>query len=265
MSDQNKYYLFSKETETMLQLSEPLKERLNEHGFIPTSTPFEANFILSVGGDNTFLQAVRKTGFRNDCIYIGVNTDDLGFYTDFTLDQLEPLMMAMKEEQLKVRRYPVLKVKIDQKDPFYCLNECTIRSSVIKTFVMDVIIDDQYFETFRGDGMIVSTPTGSTAYNKSVGGAVIDPKLPSMQISEISSLNNSEYRTLGTSFILGSDRSLTLKIVQTGNEHPVIGIDNEALAFPQVKQVHLQLANRYIKVLKLDNNSFWDRVQRKFL
>ena len=57
-------------------------------------------------------------------------------------------------------------------------------------------INENHFETFRGDGMIISTPTGSTAYNKSVSGAVVDPLIPCMQVSELASLNNNNYRTL---------------------------------------------------------------------
>ncbi len=65
---------------------------------------------------------------------------------------------------------------------------------------IDVFIDDLHFETFRGDGIIVSTPTGSTGYNKSVHGAVVDPLLPCFQVSELASLNSNRYRTLGSPF-----------------------------------------------------------------
>ncbi|KYG32169.1 NAD kinase [Alkalihalobacillus trypoxylicola] len=265
METKEKVYLFYKETEEMISHAELVKNALQKNGFIPCSTPHDASYIISIGGDNTFLQAIRKTGFRNDNVYLGVNIDQVGFYTDFMINDLEPLIHELQQSEQDVRRYPVLEVSVDNKSPFYCLNECSIRSSIIKTLVLEVIIDDHHFETFRGDGMIVSTPTGSTAYNKSVGGAIIDPKLPSMQVSEVSSLNNNEFRTLGTSFILGSERLLTLKVVQTGNEHPIIGVDNEALSIRKAKQVQIKLANRQVKVLKLKDNSFWHRVQRKFL
>ena len=78
---------------------------------------------------------------------------------------------------------------------------------------MDVYINDLHFETFRGDGLIVSTPTGSTGYNKSVHGAIVDPKLTCMQITELGSLNNNQYRTLGSPFIL-SDKTLTLVVAK---------------------------------------------------
>lgn len=265
MTNRNHLYLFYKRTQEIEEQVKPLIQLAEQAGFNLVNNVEEADIIASIGGDNAFLQATRKTGFREDCLYVGVNTDTLGFYTDFMIQDIEQMIQAMKHEEVEVRRYPILKVTVDQEQPFYCLNECSIRSNVIKTFVIDVFIDDLAFETFRGDGMIVSTPTGSTAYNMSVKGAVVDPTLPSLQVSEIASLNNNEYRTLGTSFLLGAERTLTLKVVQDGNDHPIIGVDNEALSIRHAKEIKLSLANKSIKVLKLKNNSFWQKVQRNFL
>ncbi|WP_368503548.1 NAD kinase [Alkalihalophilus sp. As8PL] len=265
MISRKNLYFFYKQTPDMQEIVTPLEDLAEENGFHLVHTIDEANIIVSVGGDNAFLQATRKTGFRDDCLYIGVNTDQLGFYTDFTISDQKRMIQAMKNDEVEVRRYPVLEVTIDNEKPIFCLNECSIRSNVIKTFVIDVVIDEFPFETFRGDGMIVSTPTGSTAYNKSVRGAVIDPTLPSMQVSELASLNNNQYRTLGTSFVLGPDRKLLLNVVQDGNDHPIIGADNEALSIRHAKQISIKLADRHIKVLKLKSNSFWQKVQRNFL
>lgn len=113
--------------------------------------------------------------------------------------------------------------------------------------------------------MIISTPTGSTAYNKSVSGAVVDPLISCMQVSELASLNNNTYRTLGSSFILSSERKLTLQVVQDGNEHPIIGLDNEALSTRNVKKVEIRLSDKKIKTVKLKDNSFWEKVKRSFL
>ncbi|GAE25837.1 NAD kinase [Halalkalibacter wakoensis JCM 9140] len=265
MSSRTNLYLSYKRTNEMEELVNPLKALAEENNFTLVTNVEEANIIASIGGDNAFLQATRKTGFKQDCLYVGVSTDSLGFYTDFSIQDMKQMIHALQNEEVEVRRYPILKVTVDNEKPFYCLNECSIRSNVIKTFVIDVFIDDLHFETFRGDGMIVSTPTGSTAYNMSVNGAVVDPTLLSLQVSEIASLNNNEYRTLGTSFLLGQDRTLTLKVVQDGNDHPIIGVDNEALSIRHAKQLKLQLAEQSIKVLKLKNNSFWEKVQRNFI
>lgn len=68
--------------------------------------------------------------------------------------------------------------------------------------VADVMVSDVILERFRGDGLSVSTPTGSTAYNKSLGGALLYPTIEAMQLAEISSLNNRVYRTLGSSIVV---------------------------------------------------------------
>src|SRR5699024_5325853 len=105
----------------------------------------------------------------------------------------------------------------------------------------------------------------STGYNKSNQGAVIDPKIPCFQVSELASLNNNRYRTLGSSFVLNQDRKLTLDVVQDGNDHPIIGLDNEALPIRNIQKLTVTLSENVIKTVKLKNNSYWDRVKRTFL
>jgi NAD+ kinase len=261
----NVYFYYKKEDELVHKVK-GLTSLAEEQGFNVVPDSKQANIIVSIGGDGTFLQAVRKTNFRADCLYVGISVKGtVSLYCDFKIEETDKMIEAMREAQIEVRRYPILDVTIDGHTTFQCLNECSIRSGIIKTFVIDVFIDDLHFETFRGDGMIISTPTGSTAYNKSVQGAVVDPLLPCLQVSELASLNNNKYRTLGSPFILSADRKLTLKIVQDGNDHPVIGMDNDALSIRHVEKIELSLSHSIIKTVKLKDNSFWEKVKRTFL
>ena len=84
-------------------------------------------------------------------------------------------------------------------------------------------------------------------------------------MSELAYLNNNQYRTLGSSFILAGDRKLTLKVVQDGNDYPIMGMDNEALSIQHVEKIEVQLSDKQIKTLKLKDNSFWEKVKRNFL
>jgi len=262
----NRMYFFYKHDDELTKHVQPLVNLAKEHGFIVVDDHQDANVIVSIGDDGTFLQAVRQTGFRDDCLYAGISTlSSRGFYCDFQIEDTEHMIQAASSEQIEVRRYPIIEVTIDNTASFFCLNECSIRSGIIKTFVMDVFIDDLHFETFRGDGMIVATPTGSTAYNKSVNGAVVDPLLPCIQVSELASLNNNRYRTLGSSFILSGKRKLTLKISPEGNHYPLIGMDNEALSIRHIEKIDISLSDRVIKTVRLKDNSFWEKVKRTFL
>src|SRR5699024_3883118 len=99
----------------------------------------------------------------------------------------------------------------------------------------------------------------------STHGSVIDPLIPSFQVSDLASLNNNRYRTLGSSFVLSKDRKLTLDVVQDGNDYPIIGFDNEAYSIKHIKNVTIGINNKVIITVKLKNNSYWDRVKRTFL
>lgn len=266
MPNRRNIFFYHKKDSDMLATVSPLYELAVKQGFTVVKDHKDANIIVSVGGDGTFLQAVRKTGFREDCLYAGISTtESLKVYCDFHINEIDKMIEATTNEQIEVRRYPTIDVLVDGQMSFQCLNEFSIRSSIIKTFVLEVFIDDLHFETFRGDGMIVSTPTGSTAYSKSVNGAVVDPFLPSIQVSELASLNTNYYRTLGSPFILSGERKLSLVVVQDGNDHPTMGMDNEALSLQHVERVDIKLSEKKIKTVKLKDNSFWEKVKRTFL
>ncbi len=266
MNERKNIFFYHRLDEESLQYIEMLHEMANRYGFTVVDHSIDANIIVSIGGDGAFLQAVRQTGFRENCLYAGVTTKGKpSMYCDFHIDDTSAMIDAMTNEQIEVRRYPTIKVTVDNQTSFQCLNEFSIRSGVIKTFVMDVFIDDLHFETFRGDGMLIATPTGSTAYNKSVNGAVVDPLLHCLQVSELASINNNRYRTLGSSFILGGNRKLRFTLSDGGNDHPTMGMDNEALSIQHVENVEVELSNTFIKTVKLKDNSFWQKVKRTFL
>lgn len=266
MSTRRNLYFHHKKNTEMIEKVKPLYDLAEQYNFNVISDFQKANVIVSIGGDGAFLQAVRKTGFRDDCLYAGISTTGkLNLYCDFHIDETDKMIEAVTNEKIEVRRYPTIEVRIDDQTSFYCLNEFSIRSAIIKTFLLDVYIDDLHFETFRGDGMVVATPTGSTAYNKSLRGSIVDPLLHCLQVSEMASLNNNRYRTLGSSFILSGERKLTLGVVQDGNDHPTMGMDNEALSIQHVEKIDITLSGKIIKTVKLKDNSFWEKVKRTFL
>ncbi|MFC4403660.1 NAD kinase [Gracilibacillus xinjiangensis] len=261
----NVFFYYGKSDQLEEKLS-PVFEHLEKSGFHIVDNSKDASIVISVGGDGEFLQAVRHTEFRQDCLYVGMTKkNEAGLYCDFQLDRYVDMVHAMQDEAIEVRRFPVIDATINGESTFHCLNEAAIRSAIIKTMVMDVYIDDNHFERFRGDGLIVATPTGSTGYNKSTTGAVIDPKIPCFQVSELASINNNRYRTLGSSFILNQDRTLRIEVIQDGNDYPIVGFDNEAYSIRNIKTITIKLSDKRIKTVKLKNNSFWDRVKRTFL
>lgn len=154
MPDRRHIYIYSKHDKKSLEKKNTLSKTIATFGFTVVEDDRDANIIISLGGDGSFLQAVRKSGFRQDCLYAGVSTTgSLGMYCDFHFDDLGTMIQDVQNAEIEVRRYPILQVFVDDNPPFYCLNEFSIRSNIIKTFVLDVFIDDLHFETFRGDGI----------------------------------------------------------------------------------------------------------------
>jgi NAD+ kinase len=266
MTSRNTIYLHTKNDTNTIQKKEILIKVIEQFDFEVVEDHQKASIIVSVGTDGSFLQAVRKTGFRQDCLYAGISTTgSLSMYCDFLLDDMEAMAEAVLQDKIEVRKYPVMEISVNQNPTFYCLNEFTIRSNIIKAFELEVLIDQLHFETFRGDGMVISTPTGSSAYNKSLNGAVVDPLLPCIQIAEIASVNSNEFRTLGSSFILSGSRELELRLHKDWNDYPSMSTDNEALSIQHVETVNIGLSDKVVKTVKLKNNSYWEKVKRLFL
>lgn len=163
----------------------------------------QPDIVISVGGDGTLLYAFHRYKNRLDkTAFVGVHTGHLGFYADWTPDEIEKLVIALAKTPFQIVEYPLLETIVryqhgGREARFLALNESTVKS-VEGTLVMDVEIRGQHFETFRGDGLCIATPSGSTAYNKALGGAIVHPSIDAIQITELASINNRVFRTVGS-------------------------------------------------------------------
>ena len=162
-----------------------LREKLKKQHFILNDT--NPDIVISIGGDGMLLSAFHKYENQLDKVrFVGVHTGHLGFYTDYRDFELDQLVTNLLLDTGAKVSYPVLNVKVTLENGevkiFRALNEASIRRSD-RTMVADIIINHVPFERFRGDGVTVSTPTGSTAYNKSLGGAVLHPTIEALQLT----------------------------------------------------------------------------------
>ncbi|MDR0297954.1 MAG: NAD kinase [Streptococcaceae bacterium] len=243
-----------------------LSEMLSVAGYQLTEQAPE--LVITVGGDGTLLKGMHLYETQLDAVrFVGVHTGHLGFYTDFTNDQLSELLSALPNENPeKATRYPLLKVTVTCHDgrvtEHLALNESIIRTRV-KTLVADVSISGEFFERFRGDGLSVATPSGSTAYNKSVGGAVMHPAVAAMQMAEVASLNNIVFRTLGAPIIIAKKDTLTI-VPASGNDY-VLTIDQFALDFSDIAEIRYEMSGETIAFANLNRSHFWKRVRHAFI
>lgn len=228
----------------------------------------EPDLVISVGGDGTFLEAFHRYVHRLDCTaFIGVHTGHLGFYADWVPDEVEKLVIDIAKTPFQVVEYPLLEVIIrpesgTSEDRFLALNETAIKTAE-GSVVFDVEIKGEHFETFRGDGLCISTPSGSTAYNKALGGGIIHPSLEAIQLTEMASINNRVFRTIGSPLILPKHHTCLLKPIVNGSF--LIAIDHFTQNYTNVKSIQCRVAEEKIRFARYRPFPFWDRVRDSFV
>ena len=224
--------------------------------------------VITVGGDGTLLSAFHQYNHCLDKIrFVGVHTGHLGFYTDWRTFELNELIHSLKEDTGKSASYPLLELQVNYSDHkqsqrFLALNEAIIRR-MQKTMVVDVYIKEDLFERFRGDGLSVSTPTGSTAYNKSVGGAVLNPSIPALQLTEIASLNNRVFRSLGAPLIISNEEWISIQL-EAGEDY-LLTIDQLTIEGSAIKSIDYKIANERVHFAAYRHMPFWRRVNDAFI
>ncbi|TWT12363.1 NAD kinase [Streptococcus sp. sy004] len=224
--------------------------------------------VISIGGDGMLLSAFHMYERSLDTIrFVGIHTGHLGFYTDYRDFEVNKLLDDLRSDRGEKISYPILRVKTTLSDgrvlTSRALNEATIKR-MEKTMVADVLVNQIKFESFRGDGLSVSTPTGSTAYNKSLGGAVLHPTIEALQLTEIASLNNRVFRTLGSPLIVPKGEKIEIIPKRLGTY--VIAVDNKTYKHRDVVKIEFELDQKKIHFVGSDSHiSFWERVRDAFI
>ncbi len=143
------------------------------------------DLIIAFGGDGTFLGIARKVHHLNIPV-LGVNLGRLGFLTDIDQRTLHTRLSEILDGQIKFEERFLLKATINSEFRSYAMNDVVIHKTELSRLIeIDVYVNDHYLSTYRADGLILATPTGSTAYSLSTGGPIMYPSLPAIVISPI--------------------------------------------------------------------------------
>ncbi len=151
--------------------------------------PIDMEMIIVLGGDGTLLSVARQVWNKNIPI-LGVNLGGLGFLTEIALDELYPVLERVVRDDFEVNEREVLNAGVIRRGnrvaEFIVLNDAVINKGALARIIhLETTINGEYLSTFRSDGLIISTPTGSTAYNLSAGGPIVYPSLHTIIITPI--------------------------------------------------------------------------------
>ncbi|MFE5322150.1 NAD kinase [Paenibacillus sp. NPDC056579] len=264
-----KYNVVHRGDEVSFQLMQTFHRLVGQHGLVHDEK--HPDVVLSIGGDGTMLHAFHQYKEQLETIaFVGIHTGRLGFFADWKPDEVELLADLMvessRQNDLRVVKYPLVEIQITTNQGIetqLALNEFTLKG-VDVTLMAELHINDEPFETFRGDGICISTPAGSTAYNKSLGGAIVHPTLDSIQIAEIASINNRVFRTLGSPILLPKHHHCD--IYPRSNQNIILSLDHVIMQRNDIISIRSMVAaGKKVKFARFRPFPFWSRVREAFI
>ncbi len=236
-----------------------IKEKIISYGFEYDEAHPEV--VLFIGGDGTFLRAVHDYLPVIETVkFIGLCKGHLGFFYSYQENELDSLLSDLKSGACKEEAHYLLNAKVDDNEIF-ALNEIRIESP-FHTLISEVLINSDYLETYRGNGLVVSTSLGSTAYNKSLGGAVIYPQIPSIELSEIAPINNTAFTSLHSSLVVDKDSEIVLK---TKTEKILVGYDHLVSEVKLASEIKIKLSDKKVVLLHSPEYSYTKLLRSKFV
>ena len=256
-----KYTIVSKEDEECKKISNRIKNMLDYD--YDEENP---ELVITVGGDGTTLNAIHQYSEQLDNIsFLAFNAGHLGFFSSFSTEEFDDFIKFVNENKFTYDDLNLLEYNINtlsgEQVKGYALNEVTIVNPR-RTLILDVYVNDMHFEHYRGTGMCLSTPTGSTGYNKSLHGAVIKPSIEVFQMTEIASINSNLYHTLSSSLILG--KGDVVELSSEWNKELWITADSKSLGFQDFRSLKISLSNKKVHLV---NRSipYLERVKKNFI
>lgn len=265
-----KIYIFSNYKDNSKAAYDDLVSVLKERNYeILTEYRDDVDLLACIGGDGTFLSFVHKCRFPSAPI-IGINTGHLGFFQESSPNRLDETIDDIDNGNIKIQTIKPVQAKIvTQKNIFYRigLNEILVRGQFSHVSQFAVSIDDTKIQDFSGDGILISTPVGSTAYNYSLDGALVSPDLDVLQLTPVAPMNTSAYRCFHSSILLPASEKIKITGIGRSTKGSIIlSFDGRTHEFSNVSHVEItQSADKEIHLIRQINYDYWKKLSSKLL
>jgi len=253
-------WLNCQKVETFIQHSNAPSLNLSKDTLTPI--PEDLSYVFVLGGDGTFLNAVRWIGKREIPV-VGIKFGRIGFLCETTEDKLIPLAESILAKQYIIEKRMRLKATLERngqkRSTQYVLNDVVInkgtlaRLANIKTF-----IDDHDLTTYKADGLIVSTPTGSTAYSLAAGGPVIHPAISAIMMTPIC-----PFTLTNRPLIIPDIAKIKIQLVQDSTDILVTFDGQTGVSITDQDMLHIEKADYPVHMIKKPDNNYFDVLKTK--
>jgi NAD+ kinase len=222
----------------------------------------KADFLLSIGGDGTLLKAVTYVR-ESEIPIMGINTGRLGFISSISADQIDDAITDILKGNYKINERTLLELGSDKnlfKEKNFALNEVAVSKKDTSSMIrIDAYVDDEFLNTYWADGLVVSTPTGSTGYSLSCGGPIIMPGTNNIIITPNAPHN------LNVRPIVIDDNSVVKLKVEDRDQLALVSLDSRSRAFDSETELIIKKANFKVRLVQPQNNSLIKTIRHKLM
>lgn len=230
-------------------------------GIIDDLESLKPDMAISLGGDGTFLKAARCIGATGIPI-VGINTGRLGFLADVSADDMETFFEQLHAGRYTIRERGLLELIIgdDTEHPKYALNEIAVSKHDSSSMIaVHTTVGGEHLATYMGDGLLIATPTGSTAYSLSAGGPIIYPQADVFVLTAVSP-HSLSVRPV----VIADDKTIELNI-ESRNGSFLVAVDGISRSYPEHTVLTLRKAAHTIRVVKQEGSTFFHTLQKKMM
>lgn len=223
--------------------------------------PDDLNFIIILGGDGTFLSAIKEFPFTT-ASFVGINTGRLGFLADINSDSITNAIQQLASGNYELENRSMLEILPHSSTigTPYALNEITVHKRESSSMItIHTQINNCFLTSYWADGLIVSTPTGSTAYSMSAGGPIMSPSCKNLVITPIASHN------LTVRPLVIPDDCIIKITVESRERNYLLSLDSRSIVLQNPLELTIKKSEKSISVVKFDGHSFFDTLRNKLM
>lgn len=261
----NKVKLFTNDNKKSKEIERYVRKVLLRNNFKIVDKNYD--LAIAIGGDGSFLRMLKYNNFNSNVFYIGINAGTLGFLQEIKPNEIKDFIYKLNHNAFKIEEVGIQETivsSIEANSIFYSLNEIVIRDLELNTLKMEIEIDNEKLESFVGDGLLISTSVGSTAYNLSFGGSIVYNNFHTLQITPIAPLNNKSYHNLTNSVIIPENLTITL-YPKDNSRDLIVTVDGENKKYTNVRKIETLVRDKKIKCIRTQDYNYTKIINEKFL